>query len=246
MITLSFFSCVKDEVENPVIDDTREYFPLIPGKFITYEVDSIVFDDVAGGNKKDTVHFELREEVSDYQLINNDTVHYIYRSRRNTPESNWQLMDVWTAKISNNEALRTEENLTFRKMLFPLEAGKKWIGTAYIYPQTEILVGTEHVQAYQYWEAIVSEFDIADQVGTFSFSDGEVMHIIQTEADDGYTLRYVMEKYARGIGLIHRIDTILDSKCLEPPGDLTPCLNLPWTEHASKGYILSQVMTSHN
>jgi len=245
-LTLPFSGCVKDQVGEPVIDHTRQYFPLVPGKFITYAIDSIVFDDIPGGNKKDSVHFELREQITEFQVQNGDTVFYIHRSRREDSADNWRLTDVWTARINNTEALRTEENLTFRKMVFPLQEGRRWVATSYINPLTKILIGTENVQAYQLWQAKVEEFDIADEIGAFSFTDGNVMHIIQTDTDDGTTLRYVKEKYARGIGLVHRVDSILDSRCLEPPFDITPCLDIPWTEHASKGYILSQVMIDHN
>ncbi|HUR30750.1 MAG TPA: hypothetical protein VMZ69_04920 [Saprospiraceae bacterium] len=243
---LTFISCVKDKIEDPAIDSSREYFPLKVGKYITYSVDSIVIDDDSGGNRKDTVHFELREEISGFQLSNEDTVFYIHRFRKNDSLSNWNLTDVWTTRFTINEALRTEENLTFRKMVFPLKDGKKWIGTSYINPLTTVLIGTENVQAFQLWSAEVKEFDIADQVGSYSFDTGNVMHISQTDTDDITSYkRYVMEKYVRGIGLVHRIDTILDSKCLNLP-DISPCIGVPWLDHASKGYILSQVMIDHN
>lgn len=241
---LSLAGCVKDETQDPLDDSSREYFPLLIGKYITYAVDSIVIDDSPTGNIKDTIQFLLKEEITDIQLTNGDTVYYIHRFRRDSTES-WRLTDVWTAKYAGNEVLRTEENLTFRKMVFPLNDRKKWIATSYINPATKILVGTENIQAFQYWEAQVIEFDIADEVGSFSFNDGEIMHIIQTDSDDGSSQRYVFEKYARGIGLVQRTDTILDSKCLDLP-DITPCLGIPLLEHANKGYILSQIMIDHN
>lgn len=239
------WGCVKDEIQDPVIDLTKEYFPLETGRYITYAVDSIVFDDAQGGNKKDTISFLLREEIGTFELSGNDTVFYIYRYRKDDPSDDWRITDVWTSRYSMQEALRTEENLTFRKMIFPLRDGRRWIATSYIHPLTKILIGTENVQAYQEWEAEIREFDIADNIGGFSFGDDQIMHIIQTDTDDGNTKRYVFEKYARDIGLVQRIDTILDSKCLDLP-DQTPCIGKSWMEHASKGYILSQVMIDHN
>jgi len=245
LIITSFFGCVKDETEAPGNNDNLEYFPLIEGKYISYAVDSIVIDDSPGGNTKDTISFQLREEIVDYQLINGDTVFYIRRYRKDSTETNWRLTDVWTARRSFAEALRTEENLTFRKMAFPLREGKKWIGTSYINPSTTVLIGTENVQAFQDWEAEIIEFDVADQIGDFIFGDGNIMHVSQTDTDDGNTKRFVMEKYARHIGLVQRTDTIFDSRCLVL-GDFTPCLGKTWLEHAGKGYILSQVMIDHN
>ena len=152
-IMLLTVSCVKDEVEQPVPDATRAYFPLVEGKYITYAIDSIVFDDAPGGNKMDTVHFQIRESVGVVEVIGGDSIYYIVRSRRNNDTESWKIKDVWTSRIAEREALKTEENLTFRKMVFPLKPGKKWISTAYIPPSTTVLIGTENVQAYQEWEA---------------------------------------------------------------------------------------------
>jgi len=245
-ILLFTLSCVKDKVEAPADDHTTEYFPLKLGQYIVYAIDSIVFDDAPGGNIKDTVTFQIKEEVTSFQVaLSGDTLYYIHRFRRNKPEDNWKLIDLWTASRSSSEALRTEENLKFRKMTFPLHDGKKWIATSYIPSSMTILVGTENIQAYQDWDSEVLAFDVADQVGTFSFGDGKVMHISQTDTDDGNTKRYVMEKYSRNIGLVARTDTILDSRCFAL-SDFTECLGKPLLEHAGKGYILSQVMIDHN
>ena len=244
---LPFISCVKNEIEDPTDDNSRDYFPLQLGQYITYAVDSIVFDDETTGNKKDTVHFELKEEIADFQLYAGDTIFYIHRFRRDSASANWRLTDVWTTRIVGQEAWRTEENLTFRKLVFPLREGKRWLGTSYIPPFTTVLIGTENVRAYQDWEAEVKEYNIADQIGGFSFVHGDVMHVSQTETDEDDELikRYVFEKYARGIGLVHRIDSILDSRCIAL-GNLEPCLGKPWVEHAGKGYIMSMMMIDHN
>ena len=71
------------------------------------------------------------------------------------------------------------------------------------------------------------------------------MKIIQTDSDDDLMKRYVHETYARGIGLVARTDSILDSRCIAL-GDFGPCIDKAWIDHASKGYILSQVMIGHN
>ena len=245
-VLLFFAGCVEDKIDAPVNDNTIEYFPLVIGQYIDYAVDSIVFDDVSGGNVKDTVSYQVRELVSGYQIsLAGDTIFYLHRSRRNHPEDNWQLTDVWTAGKSSTEATRTEENLKFQKLTFPLRDRKKWSSTSYIPTSTSILVGTELIEAYEDWESEVLDIDIADQVGNFSFGAGQVMHVLQSDVDDGDIRRYVFEKYARHIGLVFRTDTILDSRCIVL-GSFDECLGKPWIEHADKGYILSQVMIDHN
>jgi hypothetical protein len=126
-----------------------------------------------------------------------------------------------------------------------LRKGLWWYGTSYISPFTEVRIGTEILEPYQYWESRVLGIDEAGEVGDFIFPLGNVMRISQTDTDDEATKRFVHETYVRNIGMVARRDTILDSRCLAL-GDFTPCLGKPWLAHASKGYILSQVMIAHN
>jgi hypothetical protein len=234
-----------DEVDNPFPDATQEYYPLRVGNSITYQVDSIVFDDAPGGNSKDTISFQLKEEIADAGVnAQGDTIYYIHRYRRAADPEPWSLTDVWTTSKNSAEALRTEENLTFNKLSFPLRFGKRWYSTEYIHPQTSIQVGTENLKPYQEWEAEILSFDRAGVVGTFSFPEGQVMVMHQADQDDGIMRRYVQETYVRHIGMVYRYDEILDSRCIDL-GDFGPCIGKTWVEHASKGYILSQVMIDY-
>jgi len=238
--------CVDEGLEQQGVPNSEQYFPLQLGRFIDYQIDSIVFDDASGGNKKDTSRFQLREEVKTFQIsVSRDTLFYIHRLRRSDASQQWTLTDVWTASYDENNVLRTEENLIFRKMTLPLYKGLRWIATAYINPQTSVLIGTENVEPYEYWESRVLSIDEGAAIGGFMFPAGQVMHVMQTDSDDDLMKRYVHESYVRGIGLVARTDTILDSKCIDL-GDFEPCIGVEWTDHASKGYILSQVMIDHN
>jgi hypothetical protein len=243
---IAMIGCGDDSVDRPGVDNSDEYFPLTVGHYVEYQVDSIVLDDAPGGNTKDTISFQLKEEITSYQLsVQGDTIYYIHRFRRDVPEQDWILKDVWTTNNDENNILRTEENLTFRKMNMPLYKGLKWIATSYISPNTIVLVGTENMELYDYWESEVLDIDGAEIIGGFNFPTGQVMHVRQTDTDDDLMKRYVHETYVRDIGLAARRDTMFDSRCIDL-GDFTPCLDKEWTEHAKKGYILSQVMIGHN
>jgi hypothetical protein len=238
--------CGNDPVEQPGVDRSEEYYPLHVGKYIEYAVDSIVFDDAPGGNVKDTISFEVREELVATGLSGSlDTFYIIHRSRRNSPADPWKLTDVWSTYLDENNVLRNEENLIFLKMGFPLYEDLQWLGASYISPQTSIQVGTETLEPFEYWESSVIAIDQADTINGIIYPQGTVMQVIQTDSDDDLMKRYVHETYIRGIGMVARTDTILDSRCIDL-GDFGPCIGKTWTQHASKGYILSQVMTAHN
>ena len=243
---LLFASCDNDGTVQPGVPNSEAYFPLEVGRYIEYRVDSIVFDDAPGGNKKDTIRFQLREEVVSLNVSQpGDTSYYLHRFRRNTDAEPWSLTDVWATGYDENSANRLEENLIFRKMTMPLYAGLRWISTAYISPETKVQIGTEIIEPYEYWDSRVQTIDASGSVGDFAFQDGLVMQIRQVDTDDELMKRYVHETYVRNIGLVERTDTILDSRCIEL-GDFGPCIGKPWVDHASKGYILSQVMIAHN
>lgn len=246
VLLIMCMACGNDPVDQPGVERSEEYFPLVAGKFIEYAVDSIVFDDAPGGNQLDTISFLIREEiVSSSVSPSGDTVFILHRSRRNDMTSPWSLTDVWSAYVEENNALRHEENLTFRKMTFPLYEDLHWISTSYIHPQTEVVIGTEILEPYEYWESQVESIDAAGSIGDFDFPAGQVMQVVQTNTDDDLMKRFVRETYVRGIGLVSRTDTILDSRCIDL-GDFGPCVGKEWIAHASKGYILSQNMTAHN
>ena len=245
LIFAVFQSCGTENVNYPFPDTSLEYFPLRIGSSITYQVDSILFDDAPGGNKLDTVSFQLREDVVSKNVTEaGDTLYYLHRFRRADETQPWIQTDVWTASISSAEALRTEENLKFRKLSFPLRFGKRWYSTAHIDPETLVLIGTENVEAYLDWEAEVISYDKPAVVGNFQFPDSTAMVVDQTNTDDGAMRRFVRETYIRDIGVVERRDSVLDSRCLDL-GIFEPCIGKPWVEHADKGYILSQIMISY-
>lgn len=237
--------CGNDPIDNPFPDDSTDYFPLAVGRSITYAVDSTVFDDAPNGNSFETVSFQLKEEIASVTLdLEGDSVYYIHRYRRSAPADPWVITDVWTMQKNTAEALRAEENITFRKLSFPLKFGKRWDPTSYIHPETTIMIGTEFMEPYQDWDAEVLSYDRPGVIGDFDFGGNEVMTVQQADTDDGVMKRYVVETYVRHIGLVERRDSILDSRCIAI-GDFGPCIGKAWVEHASKGYILSQVMIAY-
>src|SRR5678815_3597616 len=116
LVAVYLLGCGNDPVESAYPDYTKEYFPLKIGSSITYQVDSIVFDDAPGGNKLDTNSFQLKEEIAGAERTQQgDSVFIIHRFKRTDETQPWVLSDVWTASTTGTEALRTEENLIFQK-----------------------------------------------------------------------------------------------------------------------------------
>lgn len=234
--------CAGDRYTNLNVSASEEYYPLIENRSLVYRIDSIVFDDAQNGNIRDTISYELEEKITSSGIdTRGDTFYILHRFRKNDGEGDWKITDAWTIQKDRELMLRREENLLFLKMQFPLRINKTWHATQYIDPNTEVRIGTELLKAYDQWQSFVTAIDHAGQVGTFEFPEGQLMTIQMVDQDDDLTKRWVKEIYARGIGLVERRDTILDSKCIEI-GDFTPCIGKSLLEHASKGYILHQYL----
>jgi len=246
ILLLAMLAACGDFSDRPeFISNSEEYFPLALGRSWTYAVDSIVLDDAPGGNVKDTVSFEVREDIiGRMPSADGDSAYIVHRFRRSSAQDAWSLSLALTLSVHRGQALRSEDNVTLVKMSLPLQEDSRWLATQFVSPETSVQVGTEFLEPYEYWESRVLDVDAEGEIGDYIFGAGQLMHIRQVDADDGLTRRYVQESYARGIGLVARTDTILDSRCIAL-GDFGPCIGKPWLQHAGKGYVLRQVLVDY-
>ena len=229
----------------PEVFQGYEYFPLEVGKFIDYQVDSIVFDDTQSGNSTDTISFFVRERIARVDEENGDSVYVIERLARPTMDDPWELKDVWSAELNETEAIRSEENQRFLRLSFPLDEGKTWNSTAYLDPNVDVPVGTEFIKVYSNWFAEVISLNTNGTVGDFDFNNNDLLTVYQANDTNKIEIRVMIEQYAKDIGLVYRNATILDSRC-KRLGDLGPCENETWDEKAEKGFKLEQVIIGHN
>jgi len=236
--------CCCDDPAPVLIDRGERYFPLEIGRVLEYRVDSVIFDDAGFSNKLDTFTAYIRERIMDVSVdLEGDTVYHIQRAHRSQPDLPWQVTHVWTAGSDGVEVTRVEENQRLVKMEFPLYLDKSWDPTRYVNTAINVLVGTESINMFSYWDGRVVSIDQPEQIGTFAFDS--VMTCMQADDDNVLERRYVMEKYAKGLGLVFRMDTIVDSRC-ERLGDFGPCEGMQWMQKGEKGYIMRMELINHN
>jgi len=232
-------SC-KEENEVP-IEFGYDYFPLEIGKYIEYDVDSIIYDLVAGNNSISRSNsIQIREEVIDSFPDNEGrTVYRIERFERENETEEWQVSDVWAAVITDRQAERIEENLRFIKMIFPVSNNTNpWNGNKFIDENLVISVEGESVFVFKNWIYQYGEIGIPLEVNGLNFDD--VVEIYQAADSNFIELRSSFEQYARGVGLVKREVRILDTQCIDDcAGDL-------WEEKAEKGFIMRQTVTDFN
>lgn len=231
-----------DGVVLPAPDKGFQYFPIDNGRQWVYQVDSIVFDDGGSPNVLDSTSGFVRERITGQMTdLTGDTIYHLERSFRRTQDDNWVNTDIWTVARDELNAYRMEENLRFVKLRFPLKATTTWDPLLFVSPDTEVRVGTELIEMYTNWGGSVTAVDQSRNLSSMLFTD--VITCLQADDDNEIERRYVYEEYAPDVGLIMRLDTILDSYC-KRIGQIEPCLGLSWPEKGEKGYIMKQQLVS--
>ncbi len=133
IILSSLYSCNTTEGEPAYLG--IEYFGHTPGKWVIYNVDSTVYDDFLG----EVFHYNYQVmEVNAGFFIDSegDESMRLERFWRPDQNENWRVKNVWSSKLIRSKALKTEENITYIKLAFPLGAGQgstgnSWDGNAF-------------------------------------------------------------------------------------------------------------------
>lgn len=229
------FSSCDEETQVIDLEEGMDYFPLEIGHNLIYEVDSINF--ITGGTIIDSTHTFVRENVVDTLLDNEgNTLYKIERFERKSDTLDWNIRDVWTASKDANRAFRTEENLRFVKLIFPLKEERVWESTAFIDKGMIVTVGGgETMELFKNWESEVLSVNQLETIGGIEYP--EVATISHADSENLIEYRYVIEKYAKNVGLVYREMWILNTQ--------NTADGLTWREKAEKGFILRQTLISN-
>lgn len=257
LLSFSFvllFSCKKKEpTQNLSIVLGENYYPLEVGKYIVYELDTIVWFQQQGTDcifDKDTSHSFLKEEITKtYDDDEGNTNFVLERYVRFDLNEEWTIKDVWNITKSDAKIERVEENLRFIKLVFPVKDGIRWNGNAFVDSNISSSFNGNAIDFYDHWDRDYQylNVDVPEQIGDLNFDS--LATIVQTdnEISQQYNYRYSVEKYARNIGLVYKEMRILDTQCCSfHPDTLQPCLDLPWDERAERGIKLVQKVIEYN
>jgi hypothetical protein len=179
-------SCKKDSNLSPANMGYR-YFPVQTGHWVSYAVDSISWDDFTGN--VDTFHFQIKEQFeSQFYDDQNRLCVRIERYKRESDTSEWDLKDIWYACQTASTVEKTEENVRYVKLIFPIEEGGSWNGNAQ---------NIMDAQDYEYTDAHVFR-----QLGGFSFDS--TSRVLQRDEATQISKNLEEEIFATGIGMIYK------------------------------------------
>ena len=123
LLVFIFFSCKKDKGN---YDLHYDYFGLIEGRYIDYDVTEI-HHDAASSIPHDTSYYQLRTWIGDTIIDNQGRIaRKFIRFTRNNSSDEWAQTDIWTTLIAERRAETVEENQRVIKMVFEPTESKEW------------------------------------------------------------------------------------------------------------------------
>ena len=233
---LACFACT-EEPDDFELDFGYNLQPLEVGREYIYAVDSVIYDPLGAGERIDTVSGLAREVYTG--LLDGaagDTLYRIERSWRDSVGQAWRVTDVWTARRTGGQLIRTEENLDYVKLVFPLRDNSRWEANRFDELRT-VQVAGETLELFKGWRSEVTS--TAAEVTLAGNTYRDVVTVQLADEDNLVELRRGFEQYAPNVGLVYRELAGLDTQCGGNPGD---CIHTPWEQKAEKGFIVRQTL----
>lgn len=204
LVTIGYFSCKKADPVPAPLPSEEEYFPLVKGKYVIYDVDSTIWDVHHCVTVKR--HYQFMYLVSDTFTDELGRMSYRIDTRiRRKPEEEWKTHEVYYATNTGTTLEMVHSELKFVKMQFPIQTNETWKGNAYINVADADL--TYFKDWDYYYEAIREPYNSGNVI-----FDNTVTVIQRDEAvSDPETIphqpamrTYGKEIFASGIGMVYR------------------------------------------
>lgn len=184
---ISFPSCKKETIMLPP-DLGEKYFPIKQGSWISYKVDSIVWNNFYTPVKIDTFSFYLKMKIDSQYTDNEGRTIYYYRKYYSLTNSNWQLSKNYSINKTAQRIETFEENYTYIKMVFPVKNSTIWDMNAFnIFDKTE-----SYFQNYDVSKTYNGEF--FDSCAVVNHQNLETL----------ISKNYHEEVYGKNIGLLYK------------------------------------------
>ncbi len=204
MMWVFFGACKKEQKDAYAKDElSSTYYPVGVNKYITYDVDSLIWDDVACEEvyRYARIRYTIADTFRDAQnrksyrietLLFDDTLGWLPRA-------------VYYVTPTETGVEYMEGGHRFIKLSYPVEAGRSWQGNALIPAADADLVyfsgwnyryqdvGTRLSQGNKHYDSTVTVLQVDEQEGD-----------PDTTPDEVASRLYGKEIYARNVGMIYR------------------------------------------
>ena len=183
-ILLAFTSCSKEVEEAP--DMGYDYMPTEQGLFISYQVQSIIWDD--NNQTVDTTNYQVKMVIDTSFTDNSNRKSYRWIRYIKTDTTNWKY-DHSYALTKTNELLETVEgNNRYVRLAFPVRLGSSWDLNAF---------NTKDKLKAQYIDV-----DVSKSIGGKSFNKCAI--VLYEDNSSLINYYYQEDIYARNVGMVKR------------------------------------------
>ena len=219
------------------------YYPLALNRPAFYRVDSVVLFNTVGGIVYDSTQTEARETL--VETFTGADGQQFYRGerweRRAGTNGTFRFKQTFTVAYDGERLVRSEDNLSFIKLVEPIRQGVRWDGNVAFDTRRELSVGGEFLDVYDGWDYSYTTLDTTLTLEAGQVVD-EVVRIQQANVIDNLIDRRVAyELYAPETGLIERfVDARHTQYIVCCNRDPSAGQDLSWDEKAEKGYLIHE------
>ncbi len=214
----------------------KEYYPLLVGKYISYDLDSTIF--INFGTKDTVIKYQVKHQID--ALITDNIGRPAYRITRyirKTAANSWVPDNTFMAVPTDFAIEFIENNMRFLKLKGPIRNSINWKGNSYI--DTYSLNSV--VKYLDNWDYTYDSVNVKQTWGGFTLDStlkvSQRDEIIGNPADpNSYSeINFGAEKYAKGLGLIYHHFLHIE---YQPP--------TPGRSGYRLGYGVKMTMIDHN
>ena len=181
LIAFTLLSCSKGK-DAVAVDLGYDYYPLAVGNEWVYDVESTEYNTLG----TETSVYQLKEVIAEEVDGGDEKNFLVYRFKRADETKEWAQDSVWSVKKETNYLVKTENNVRYQKIAFPVSLNLSWDGNVW---------NTSEENTYK----IVS-LGTAYLLNTIEYPDVlEVEHKVERNLILTNDNR---ERYAKAIGLI--------------------------------------------
>lgn len=201
---ISIASC-SEKIEDMNYAELNDYFPLQTGKYIVYQLDSLVY--INFGTRDTTISYQVKY-VNDGLLNDNGNTKTfrLLRYIRKNANQPWVPEAACSVLQTGNQIRLIENGLEFIKLQKPLNNGFSWKGNAYI-ETNSINSAVRYLDNWNYIYANVgSTENLANNetVQTLMVKQRDEVIGMADNPDSYSEINFAEEKYAKGIGMVYR------------------------------------------
>lgn len=204
IVTLALFSCHKTETLNT--PNIHDYYPLVVGKWVSYDMDSTVFTNF--GRNIEIHHYQAMDSI-DAEVTDNlgRRAFRVLRFIRTDASQAWQPNNTFMAVPTDNTIELIENNLRFQKLKMPVTQYFSWKGNSFI--DISIYSDVRYLEDWDYtYDSINYPLVLPSMVLDSTIKVAHRDEYLGGDVNDPLTLyaekNFSEEKYAKGIGLVYR------------------------------------------